>query len=84
MIYFKEIIRQQHLFKAHIWQQSDSIRDIENVLEKLNTNDNNIVSNTKQQSLFHSCNIPMRNEKQLEEQVEDFLKIDENFDISVY
>lgn len=85
MIYFKEIIRQQHLLKAQIWQQSDSIRDIKNALQnlQLNTNANNVVNNTKQQSLFYSCNIPIQNEKQLEEEVEDFLKIDENFDTSV-
>ncbi|XP_011691888.1 PREDICTED: uncharacterized protein LOC105452470 isoform X3 [Wasmannia auropunctata] len=85
VIYFKEIIRQQHLFKAEIWQQSDNIRVIKNTLENLhhNTNGNNAEGNTRQQSIFYSCNIPIQNERQLEEQMEDFLKIDENFDTSI-
>ncbi|CAL1681096.1 unnamed protein product [Lasius platythorax] len=81
--YFKEIIRQQHLFKAEIWQQSDNIRDIKNAIENLHhTNGNNAVDNTRQRSIFSSCNIPIQNERQLE-QVEEFFKIDENFDTSI-
>jgi len=82
VIYFKEIIRQQHLCKAEIWQQSDNIIAIKNAIQNLHhTNNNNAVD--KQRSIFYACSIPIQNEKQLEKDVEDFLRIDENFDTSV-
>lgn len=82
MTYFKEIIRQQHPLKAEIWQQSDNLRIIKNAVENPNYAHFNNADDVRKQSIFYSCNIPMDNERQLE-QMEGFLKTDENFNTSV-
>ncbi|XP_039315177.1 uncharacterized protein LOC120359849 isoform X2 [Solenopsis invicta] len=79
--YFKEIIRQQHPLKAEIWQQSDNLRIIKNAVENPNyAHFNN--ADDQEAIFFYSYNIPMDNERQLE-QMEGFLKTDENFNTSI-
>lgn len=70
--YFEEIIRQQHFFKAQLWQTSEGIRNLKNV--GLNQANNIQV----QESVFCSFTLPLDTEQQLEE-VEQFLRNELNF-----
>lgn len=76
-MYFKEIIRQQNYFKAQLWQTAEDIRDIKNT--GVNQAANSI---QRQESVFCSFKLPLETEQQLEE-VEQFLKNQDNFRTSV-
>lgn len=76
-MYFKEII-QQNYFKAQLWQTSEDIRDIKSA--GINQTPDGILQ--RQESVFSSFTLPIETEQQLEE-VEQFLKNQANFNISV-
>ncbi|XP_018392600.1 PREDICTED: uncharacterized protein LOC108771702, partial [Cyphomyrmex costatus] len=76
--YFKEIIRQQNYFKAQLWQTCEDIQDIKNNILTQAPNDNT----QRQASVFCSFELPLNTEQQLQE-VEQFLKNQDNFKISV-
>jgi hypothetical protein len=77
-MYFTQIIRQQNYFKTQLWQTSEDIRDIKNSLNQ-SPNNNNIQN---EDSVFYSFTLPLETKQQLQE-VEQFLKNEHNFKISV-
>ncbi|XP_011688854.1 PREDICTED: uncharacterized protein LOC105450618 [Wasmannia auropunctata] len=78
--YFKEIIRQQSYFKTQLWQMADDLRKIKDAIitgNLMRQNQDNQRQNEK--SIYHSFDLPLKTVEDIEEAVEQFLKIKENF-----
>lgn len=85
VMYFKEIIRQQGFFKTQLWQMADDLREIKDAITISNLRKENQDDNRQQDtpSVYSSFELPLRNVKDIEETVEQFLKVQNNFERSV-
>jgi len=77
---FKEIMRQQNYLKARLWQMSDDLGELKNIVIQGKQNITNV---DIESSIFKCLKLPLKTEKDLEEIAEQFLLQTDHFEISV-
>ncbi|XP_032690649.1 uncharacterized protein LOC116853628 isoform X2 [Odontomachus brunneus] len=82
--YFKEIIRQQSFFKTQLWQMADDLKEIKDTVITSIRTTQNMNGNQQQEarSIYSSFDLPLRTIENIEQAVEQFLHIQDNFDRS--
>lgn len=79
--YFKEIIRQQNILKANMWQYTDALQELTTSINNLVIN-NNVKQVQEEVSFLQMFDFPARTEEDLA-RVEEYLNIEKNFNVAV-
>lgn len=81
--YFKKIIRQQNIFKASMWQYTDSLHELTTSVNRILTNDKALYQVEKATtSFFTMFHFPLEDEEQLI-CVNEYLNDEKNFNAAV-
>lgn len=79
---FKEIIRQQNILKASMWQYTDSLQELTTSVNRILTNDKVIHQVEEEASFFTMFDFPLKNEEDLI-RVDEYLNEEKNFNVAV-
>lgn len=79
--YFKEIIRQQNILKANMWQYTDALQELTTSINNLVAN-NNVNQVQEEISFLQMFDFPARTEEDLA-RVEEYLNLEKNFNVAV-
>lgn len=80
--YFKEIIRQQNMLKASMWQYTDSLQELTTSMNRFLTNDKVTHQEQEATSFFTIFDFSLQNEEDLI-RVDEHLNDEKNFNIAV-
>ncbi|GAB1869455.1 hypothetical protein CAJAP_10534 [Camponotus japonicus] len=81
--YFKEIIRQQNMLKASMWQYTDSLHELTTSINRLLTNDGKVAHREQEAPLFFTIfSFPIQNEEEVI-RVDEYLNNDKNFNVAM-
>lgn len=73
-------MRQQNYLKARLWQMSDDLRELKDIVIQ---GKQNLINADNQSSIFNHLELPLKTENDLEEIAEQFLLQTDNFKTSV-
>lgn len=73
-------MRQQNYLKARLWQMSDDLRELKDIVIQ---GKQNLINADNQSSIFNHLELPLKTENDLEEIAEQFLLQTGNFKTSV-
>ncbi|GAB1864035.1 hypothetical protein CAJAP_05114 [Camponotus japonicus] len=80
--YFKEIIRQQNILKASMWQYTDSLQELTTSINRILTNNKVTHQVEEEASFFTMFDFPLKNEEDLI-RVDEYLNEEKNFNVAM-
>lgn len=81
--YFKEIIRQQNMLKASMWQYTDSLNELTTSINRLRTNDGKVAHQEEEApSFFTLFDFPVDKEEDLI-RIDEYLHDEKNFNVAI-